>query len=492
MAGREEVPMQQLPIQHLPTAEPASGDSRGPGSRGGNQGDAGFDHALQRANDAGSRGEASAEPSSNRDDPPRRRAEDGPARRGETAGGRDGDRAPSEQAAPARTGAARGEGSRQAGEGQADQAPTAAARRTAQGPQDGPAGGLHPGQPGEARQGAKAQFLAVLQGRGGPTPAAQGGQDARAGRIASAANGVVGNGQPTGGAPGDEAQARLARLLAGGGQAGGNGSGTPSQPGGSGGSAGIGGLSLTALATGSGGQAQGAAAGQAPFLPQGSQGASHEALAQLLGGQGQARGERGGEAQAKAQAARLGAEAADGPAREGGPRLDASAGVSGNGNGSATRAADLQAARAPQASQSVPKAMVQVAREAADGQREVRLKLHPPHLGQVRVELQMTDNRVQAIFHVDNRQAASLLDGQMHQLRTALQDHQLELEGSQVHLGDSGSGGDPRQFGDDQTGDGGDRGWGRWRAFGGDEAGADGDAGGGGPAESARGLNLYA
>ncbi|HKJ89146.1 MAG TPA: flagellar hook-length control protein FliK, partial [Gammaproteobacteria bacterium] len=72
------------------------------------------------------------------------------------------------------------------------------------------------------------------------------------------------------------------------------------------------------------------------------------------------------------------------------------------------------------------------------------------NLGNMRVQLQVHDNKVQAIFHMDHRGAAHLLDGNMHHLRAALHGQNLELEDVQVQVGSDGSQG---QFDQGENGD---------------------------------------
>jgi len=91
--------------------------------------------------------------------------------------------------------------------------------------------------------------------------------------------------------------------------------------------------------------------------------------------------------------------------------------------------------RLVQGEHTLQKATVKLAQEASDGQRDVRLKLNPPHLGQMRVELQMSDNRVNMVIHMDNRAAAQQLGDQLQNLRQAFQDQDLNLEDVQVEVG---------------------------------------------------------
>lgn len=161
-----------------------------------------------------------------------------------------------------------------------------------------------------------------------------------------------------------------------------------------------------------------------------------------------------------------------------------------NGQGASSRlSSPSSATRVVQGQQTVPQAMVQVAKEASDGQRHVRLQLNPPNLGQVRVELQMTDQRIQAIFHVDSRQAASLLDGQLNTLRNALQEQQLDLEDAQVQLSNPDSGeGESHPW--DQDGEGRRGPWTAWgQGDGAEESGSGATSSG---PEIEGGLSLYA
>lgn len=178
------------------------------------------------------------------------------------------------------------------------------------------------------------------------------------------------------------------------------------------------------------------------------QGATFQNLAQSLTGQGSSTEasasarENGGFAEAlRGERASASSEGREGLAS----RLDGAQNPSGN---NASKARGASSVRLVQGEQSVQRATVQIAKEASDGQRDVRIKLNPPHLGQMRVELQMSDNRVNAIIHLDNRAAAQQLGDQLQSLRQAFQDQNLDLEDVQVEVG-SDQGQNPGEEGQD-------------------------------------------
>jgi flagellar hook-length control protein FliK len=120
------------------------------------------------------------------------------------------------------------------------------------------------------------------------------------------------------------------------------------------------------------------------------------------------------------------------------------------------------------------RALVQVAREGAEGHKEMRMRLNPPHLGDMRVEFQMQDNKAQLVFHVDSRQAASQLDQQMQHLRQALQDQDIDLDDVQVQVGgEDNPGSEGGEGGEEDSAD--DRGSGTAVDLGGDGP-AEGDS----------------
>ena len=57
-----------------------------------------------------------------------------------------------------------------------------------------------------------------------------------------------------------------------------------------------------------------------------------------------------------------------------------------------------------------------------------RIRLHPPELGHVRVELKMVDARVEIRVHAQNPAARELISERLEILRTALQNHSLITE----------------------------------------------------------------
>ena len=63
----------------------------------------------------------------------------------------------------------------------------------------------------------------------------------------------------------------------------------------------------------------------------------------------------------------------------------------------------------------------------------VTLRLHPPELGVVRIELAMTDGQVRAAFHAEHESVRTLLNHQIHQLRHALESQGLVVERLTVH-----------------------------------------------------------
>ncbi|MFD2116827.1 flagellar hook-length control protein FliK [Paenibacillus yanchengensis] len=63
-----------------------------------------------------------------------------------------------------------------------------------------------------------------------------------------------------------------------------------------------------------------------------------------------------------------------------------------------------------------------------NGMSEAKLQLYPEQLGQVDVKLMMQNGQLTALFRTDNIAARDLLDGQMAQLRAALQAQGLQVE----------------------------------------------------------------
>ncbi len=74
-------------------------------------------------------------------------------------------------------------------------------------------------------------------------------------------------------------------------------------------------------------------------------------------------------------------------------------------------------------------------RPGRDGHHEARIKLEPPHLGEVHISLSVDRGEVKLLFTVEHPQAAQALHQELHHLARALHDAGLQLGGCEIGLG---------------------------------------------------------
>ena len=82
------------------------------------------------------------------------------------------------------------------------------------------------------------------------------------------------------------------------------------------------------------------------------------------------------------------------------------------------------------------------ARESQDGSYTLTLRLHPEHLGEVRLQLRLSGREVQTVFQVASPEARQALENRFDQLRQNLTQSGLHLSGFDVQTG----GGDRRHW----------------------------------------------
>jgi flagellar hook-length control protein FliK len=75
------------------------------------------------------------------------------------------------------------------------------------------------------------------------------------------------------------------------------------------------------------------------------------------------------------------------------------------------------------------------ARESQDGSYTLTLRLHPEHLGEVRLELRLSGREVQTVFQVASPEARQALESRFDQLRQNLTQSGLQLSGFDVQTG---------------------------------------------------------
>lgn len=80
------------------------------------------------------------------------------------------------------------------------------------------------------------------------------------------------------------------------------------------------------------------------------------------------------------------------------------------------------------------------------GRRDLRIQLHPPEMGHMRMEIGLKDHQVVLKIHVDNPLVKDLIENNLAQLRQGLQDQGLRMDRCSVTVGDhsqdpSGTGG---------------------------------------------------
>ncbi len=73
------------------------------------------------------------------------------------------------------------------------------------------------------------------------------------------------------------------------------------------------------------------------------------------------------------------------------------------------------------------------------GGSSVTLQLHPPSLGKVDIELSMHNNQLRAVIVAESAQVKHTLELHIDQLRTALEQQNIEIEKFSVHVGQDGS-----------------------------------------------------
>jgi flagellar hook-length control protein FliK len=98
------------------------------------------------------------------------------------------------------------------------------------------------------------------------------------------------------------------------------------------------------------------------------------------------------------------------------------------------------------------------------GGGRLTMKLEPESLGAMRIQLNISQGRVQAQFHASSLQVRELLHQQTESLRSALESQGLRLDRIQIHALQPGSEGDSsrsgsqqQRFGHDQRHDAGDQ-----------------------------------
>lgn len=82
------------------------------------------------------------------------------------------------------------------------------------------------------------------------------------------------------------------------------------------------------------------------------------------------------------------------------------------------------------------------------GEQKLSMQLYPPSLGKLNIELSMKDNQLRAVIVAESQQVKQLLEGNIDQLRTCLQNQNIQVEKCSVLVGYEG--GQQQQF-DQQT-----------------------------------------
>jgi len=73
------------------------------------------------------------------------------------------------------------------------------------------------------------------------------------------------------------------------------------------------------------------------------------------------------------------------------------------------------------------------------GDNRMEIRLHPPYLGRLRIEINVNAKYVNTIIIADNHLVKEILEINANQLRDSLQEHGLQMEGFQVHVNAQGS-----------------------------------------------------
>ena len=82
---------------------------------------------------------------------------------------------------------------------------------------------------------------------------------------------------------------------------------------------------------------------------------------------------------------------------------------------------------------------VELTRLTMKGQRgEVKMLLNPPSLGRLNVELNINDDRINAVFHADSHAVKTILEANVQSLRESLSVQDLELESFDVRIDEGG------------------------------------------------------
>jgi flagellar hook-length control protein FliK len=106
------------------------------------------------------------------------------------------------------------------------------------------------------------------------------------------------------------------------------------------------------------------------------------------------------------------------------------------GTAEATAApADPAPLAAPVDVESLMAEVARTVRSRGDGAYSVTLRLHPEHLGEVRLHLTLAGQQVHTLFEVTNPEAGQALELRGQQLRSELHDAGLTLSGFQVNTG---------------------------------------------------------
>jgi flagellar hook-length control protein FliK len=78
---------------------------------------------------------------------------------------------------------------------------------------------------------------------------------------------------------------------------------------------------------------------------------------------------------------------------------------------------------------------VQIARGLIRGERKVRLQLHPPELGSIKVEMDVKDHVLKIAMTAENSSVKDALQSGIRELREALVDHGVGFEGVDIRIG---------------------------------------------------------
>lgn len=94
--------------------------------------------------------------------------------------------------------------------------------------------------------------------------------------------------------------------------------------------------------------------------------------------------------------------------------------------------------------QAVIRQVTQGAEEALNkGVSRIRMELTPPRLGALDMDLTVSNDRVRMVILVDSQEIRNILQSNMDQLRSSLQQQGLKMEGVEVFLQDRSAGGHP-------------------------------------------------